>query len=66
MNCSHHAKAGYVPASILAGGDFASQLIEEIEDEADLVHFGGFSGAGGLQHGKARAIRVQVEVVVED
>jgi hypothetical protein len=34
--------------SIFAGRNFAAKLFEEIEDEADSVHLGGFSGAGGF------------------
>src|SRR5712692_4333811 len=34
-----------------------------LEDEADLVHLGGFSGAAGLEHGKALAIGVRVKAI---
>ncbi len=39
-----------------------AELVQEIEDEADLVHLGGFSSAGGLQHSEALAIGVQVKI----
>ena len=55
-------KAGNVPASILARGHLAAELVEEIEDESDLVHLGDFFGDAGLEHGKALAIRVQVKI----
>src|SRR5437870_1751760 len=42
--------------------EFAADLIEEIEDEADLVHGSGLFCARGLQHGEALAVGVQVKV----
>ena len=49
-------------ASILAGRDFAAELVEEIKDEADFVDRRGLASGGSLQHGKALAIRVYVKV----
>src|SRR5260370_41427587 len=42
--------------SILPRRNFAAKFVEEIEDEADLVHLWDFSGDGSLQHGEAVAI----------
>jgi len=49
-------------ASIFASRDFAPRLLEETEDKDCFVHLGGFSGATGLEHGKALAIGVQVKI----
>ena len=46
-----------------SGRDFAADLVEEIEDEADLVHRSGLFCARGLQHGEALAVGVQVKVI---
>ena len=54
--------------SILAGRDFATELVEEIEDEADLVDRFGLAGdgilpyGGILQYDGALAIGVHVKV----
>src|SRR5713226_1865946 len=53
-------------ASILAGRNFAAELIEEMEEEADLVHWRCLAGGGGLQHGKSLAVGVQVKVPAAD
>jgi hypothetical protein len=37
---------------------FAANLVEEIEDEADLVHRSGLFRARGLQYGEAFAVGV--------
>src|SRR5712691_8374852 len=44
--------------------EFAAKLVEEIEDEADLVHRSGLFCAWGLQNGEVLAVRVQVKVIV--
>src|ERR1700693_6015163 len=48
----------------LSWRDFASDLVEEIENEADFIHRSGLFGARSLQHGKALTVRVQVKGVV--
>src|SRR5579864_8971701 len=48
----------------LSGREFAAELVEEIEDEADLVHRSSLFRARGLQHGEALAVGVQVKVIV--
>src|SRR5713226_3624569 len=53
-------------ASILAGRNFAAELVEEMEEEADLVHWRCLAGGGGLQHGKSLAVGVQVKVPAAD
>ena len=48
-------------ASSFAGRQFAAQLAEEIEDEADLDHSSVLFCARGLQHVEAFAVGMQVE-----
>src|SRR6266851_9880841 len=48
--------------SILAGGDFAAEFVEEIEYEANLFTLEDFSGAAGLEYGQALAIGMQVKL----
>src|SRR6266849_8681418 len=50
--------------SFLSGREFAAELVEEIEDEADLVHRSALFCARGLQHGETLAVGVQVKVIV--
>ena len=45
-----------------SGREFAAEFVQEIEDEADLVHRSGLFCVGGLQHGKALAVGVQVKL----
>src|ERR1700686_3046521 len=47
----------------LSGRHFAAEFVEEIEDEADLVHRSILFRARGLQHGEALSVGVQVEVI---
>jgi hypothetical protein len=46
-----------------SGREFAADLVEEIEDEADLVHRSILFCAWGLQHGEALAVGVQIKVI---
>jgi hypothetical protein len=41
-----------------SGGHAAAKLVNEIEDEADLVHRSGLSCARGLQYGEALTVGV--------
>src|SRR3989304_2640339 len=59
---SRSSRPGCAESSVRAGREFAAELVEEIEDEADLVHRGGLFCAWGLQHGKAFAVGVQIKV----
>src|SRR5580704_5338411 len=45
------------------GREFTADLVEEIEDEADLVHRSGLFCARGLQHGEAFSVGVRVKVI---
>jgi hypothetical protein len=47
----------------LSGRDFAADLVEEIENEADLVYRTGLFRARGVQHRETLAVRMQVKVV---
>jgi hypothetical protein len=49
--------------SIVTWWYFAAELVEKIEDEADLVDLRCPAGGGVLQHGEALVIRVRVKVV---
>src|ERR1700739_3448082 len=47
----------------LSWRNFVTDLVEEIEDEADLVHRSSLFCARRLQHGEALAVWVQVKVI---
>src|ERR1700674_2541982 len=47
----------------LPGRDFTADLVEEVEDKADVVHHSGLFCAWGFQHGETLAVGMHVKVV---
>jgi hypothetical protein len=56
----HCGRSNRASESILAGRDFAAELVEEIKNESDLVNWRSLAIARSFQYGGPLAVRVHV------